>query len=88
MAVAAARGSVQAERQGVQRAPGHLRVGQGGQRQTVMRGPGQRGGRARISAGPGRAERVPVEGGTQHRCWRAAPPGVKRAGVTVASASM
>jgi hypothetical protein len=70
-------GPIQAQGQGLQRAPGHLQVGQGGQRQTVMRGPGQRRGgwRAGISAGPGRVERVPVEGGTQHRCWRPAPPG-------------
>ena len=70
-------GPIQAQGQGLQRAPGHLQVGQGGQRQRVMTGPGQRhaGWRAGISAGPGRVERVPVEGGTQHRCWRPAPAG-------------
>ena len=70
-------GPVQAQGQGLQCAPGHLQAGQGGQRQTVMRGPCQRrGGRwAGISVGPGRVERVPVEGGTQHRCWRPAPAG-------------
>ena len=70
-------GPVQAQRQGVQRAPGHGRVGQGGQRQTVMRSPAQRHGgrRAGISAGPGRVERVPVQGSAQHRCWRPAPAG-------------
>ena len=52
-------------------------VGQGGQRQAVTPGPAQRcgGWRAGISAGPGRVERVPVQGGTQHCCWRPAPPG-------------
>ena len=39
--------------------------------------PGQRRGgwRSGISAGLGWVERVPVEGGTQHCCWRPAPPG-------------
>ena len=70
-------GPIQAQGQGLQRAPGHGRVGHGGQRQAVIRGPAQRHGgrRAGISAGPGEVERVPVQGSAQHHCWRPAPAG-------------
>ncbi len=68
-------GPVQAHGQGLQSAPGHLRVSQGGQRQRVMPRPGQRSGgrRAGISAGPARVERLLVEGSAQHRRWWPAP---------------